>query len=237
MEAGYSAMAVLHYRQFASSTARAIRCSRGSIAVGEMTAKHRIARSALVGLAPLLLWAVVSCNGFFVTPTLSSIQLTPQNPSVAVGGALQLSVTGVNNDGTAGTLGAVTFTSSNPQIATVSASGMVTGVTAGTAIISAASGTVSGDTTVNVGGSGSGGLSIAPANETVSITVGSVQFTATSGGQDVTTTCTWTSSDTTVAQFNALTAGSATLLAQGGTTITATCGTTGTATTTLTVGP
>ncbi len=203
-----------------------------------MTRKRPLAKVWLVGFTSLLLLGtLLSCQGFFVTPTLTSIQLTPQNPSVGVGGALQLSATGVNNDGTAGTLGAVTFTSSNPQIATVTSSGMVTGIAAGTATISATSGTASGSTTITVGGSGTSGLTIAPTNQTVSVTTGAVQFTATSGAQDVTSSCTWTSANTSVAQFSALTPGSATLVGQGTTTITATCGTAGTGTTDLTVGP
>lgn len=201
-----------------------------------MTAKRVIVRLGLLGLLPLLLWAVVACQGFFVKPTLTSIQLNPQNPTVAVGGALQLNATGVNNDGTAGTLGTVTFTSSNPQVATVSSTGLVTGVAAGTAMITAASGSVTGTTTVTVGGTGTSGVTIAPADQTVSITTGAVQFTASNNGQDVTSTCTWTSSNTAVAQFSATTPGSATLLSQGTTTISASC-TAGSATTNLTVGP
>lgn len=198
-----------------------------------------IVRSGLLGLAPLLLGALVSCTGFFVTPKLTSIQLAPQNQSVPVGGTVQLTATGVNNDGTVGTLGPISFSSSNVQIATVSGTGVVTGISAGTATITATANGVSGSTTVDVGGSGTG-LTIAPANETASITLGSVQFSAASGGQDVTSTCTWTSSDTAVAQFSALTTGLANLVGQGTTTITATCPVNGlstTATTSLTVGP
>ena len=203
----------------------------------EVTRKNRIARFGLLGVAPLLLWAVVSCTGFFVTPKLTSIQLAPQNQAVPVGGTVQLTATGVNNDGTAGTLGSLSFSSSNVQIATVSSTGVVTGVSVGTTTITATSGTVSGSTTVNVGGTGTGGLTIAPANQMVSVTTGSLQFTASNAGQDVTASCTWTSSNTTVAQFSGTPTGMATLVGQGSATITANCGSTGTATTNLTVGP
>ncbi len=190
-------------------------------------------------LAGVMLAGLTSCSGFFVDQTLTSIQVTPQSGSVAIGGTVQMAATGINNDGTTAALPTVNWTSSNPQVATVAANGVVTGVSAGTATITATSGTVTGTAMMTAGGSVTAGLTIAPANQTVSVTTRALQFTATSNGQDVTASSTWSSSNTAVAQFNAGSS-TATLVGQGTTTITATFtsgGTTSTGTTTLNVGP
>lgn len=197
-------------------------------------------RGVLLGVMSVAVLACTGC-GFFVPETLSSISITPQSAPVTIGTPTQLSATGVNSDGTMANLSNLTWTSSNPQIATVSSTGVVTGVSAGTATITAASGAVTGTDTVTVSGSGStsGTLAINPANQTFSSALGGVQFTAALNGQDVTNSTTWTSSNPAVAQF-ASTPGLATFTGQGTTTISATVnngGTTSSGATTLIVGP
>jgi uncharacterized protein YjdB len=188
----------------------------------------------------LLLSGLSACNGFFVPETLSSIQVSPQNGSVPVGGTVQFSALGVNNVGSTSLLTNVTWTSSNTQVATISASGLATGVSAGTTTITATSGNLSGTSTLTVGSGGSSGtLFISPANQTVSSSLGAVQFTAAFNGQDVTASSIWSSSNPAVAQF-ILGSGVASLVGQGTTTITATLTTTSgtvTGSTILIVGP
>ncbi|WP_375772467.1 Ig-like domain-containing protein [Archangium gephyra] len=71
-------------------------------------------------------------------PTLSSIALGPSPASVAQGSTLQLTVTGTYSDGSNRPLTAdVTFSSSAQGIATVSTSGVVTGVSVGSATLTA----------------------------------------------------------------------------------------------------
>ncbi|MCY1023440.1 Ig-like domain-containing protein [Pyxidicoccus sp. MSG2] len=73
--------------------------------------------------------------------TLSSIALGPTPASVAQGATLQLTVTGTFSDGsTRAVTSNVTFSSSATGTATVSASGVVTGVQAGSATITATAG-------------------------------------------------------------------------------------------------
>jgi len=78
-------------------------------------------------------------------PTLSSIALGPSPATVAQGGTLQLTVTGTYSDNSTRPVTAdATFSSNAEGIATVSASGVVTGVSVGSAIITAS---VAGKTT------------------------------------------------------------------------------------------
>jgi len=192
----------------------------------------------LLALVVLVALAGVSCRGFFVNPTLSSINVTPATGSVAVGATQQFTATGVNNDGTTGSLHNLVWSSSDTTVATISTGGLAKGVKAGTATITATEGTVSGSATLTVG-TNTNALVLSPSNPTVSLSTGSEQFTATSNGANVTSLTSFTSSNQSVAVFTGVTAGLATLQGTGQTTITATYtpsgGTTQTATTVLTV--
>jgi acid phosphatase type 7 len=79
-------------------------------------------------------------------PTLKSVTVTPSSASIAVGGTVQLTATA--SPPKAAT--SFTWSTSNAAVATVSASGLVTGVAAGTATIRASSGGVIGTSTVTV---------------------------------------------------------------------------------------
>ncbi len=194
----------------------------------------------LLALAVLVALAGLSCKGFFVNPTLTSITVAPQSASVAVSGTLQMTASGTNNDGTTASLKNLTWTTSAATIATVSTGGLVKGVSAGTATISATDGGVTGSSSVTVGSTASS-LTLSPANQTVSLSTsgGSVQFSATFNGSNVTSSTTFSSSNSSVAVFSGVTPGLATLLGTGDTTITGTYtppgGTTATGTTGLTV--
>src|SRR5580704_9593612 len=97
---------------------------------------------------PLLL---VSCGGSGTPPppakTLTSIQVSPQNPLVSVGSTQQFTATGKYSDGSTGDLtGTATWNSSDATLATTDSSGNATGVAIGRPQITAASGGVSSST-------------------------------------------------------------------------------------------
>lgn len=107
---------------------------------------------------PLLLCVLVvaglSCGSSTSGPsrsTVASVTVNDLHRNVAVGSTAQLSA--VAFDDTGAQLVGVTFQwiSSDNAIATVSSSGVVTGVAIGTARISAMTGTVSGFTDVTIG--------------------------------------------------------------------------------------
>jgi len=90
------------------------------------------------------------------TPTLTSISVTPSNPNLGVGSTLQFTATGHYSDNSTQDLTTVaTWSSSNTAVATVSntsgSQGLAKGVAAGTATITASSGSVSGNTLLTVG--------------------------------------------------------------------------------------
>ena len=83
--------------------------------------------------------------------TLQSITITPASPAVQVGQTLQLTATGNFSDGTHSDLtGTSTWISTTPNFATVNNAGVVTGVAAGTANITATQGSVSANASVVV---------------------------------------------------------------------------------------
>jgi len=88
-----------------------------------------------------------------VTPaTLSSLTISPSSLMIDIGGTEQLSATGMYSDYSSTDLtGSSTWVSSNPSIATVSATGFVTALAVGNVTVTATSGAVSGTATLNVG--------------------------------------------------------------------------------------
>lgn len=171
-----------------------------------------------------------------VTPAaLVSIGVTPANPSIADGLTSQLMATGVYTDNSTQDLTAsVAWTSSDPTVASISnasaSHGLATGVSPGSVTIAAASGSVSGSTSLTVTPAALVSIALIPA--TPSIANGTQQqFTASgtytdTSTHDVTTAVTWSSSDITVASISnaAGSNGLATSLSQGSVTISATLG-------------
>ena len=88
----------------------------------------------------------------YVQPAVTSVLLLPPTNSVAVGASKTLTVAMTDKDGQSVGGRSVVFSSSNPAIATVNASGTVVGVTIGAVTISAQSvlDQVAGSATVNV---------------------------------------------------------------------------------------
>lgn len=83
--------------------------------------------------------------------TLTALTLSPANTSIVVGATSQYTATGVFSDGSTQNLtGTVTWSSSNGNVATISTAGLATGISAGSTTITAASGSISAQTTLTV---------------------------------------------------------------------------------------
>ena len=158
------------------------------------------------------------------TKKLQALTITPDSGSVQVGGSLAFAAIATMSDGTKESVtDSVTWTSSEPKIATIDAKGLAIGVGAGDATISANIGLVSGQAKLQVKAAQVTAINVEPVDPT--LTIGeSVSFTATAtyaDGKvaDITKTAKWTSSqDDIVAVSNA---GLATAKKPGSATITA----------------
>lgn len=188
-------------------------------------------------LAALLL-PIAGCTNSLV----DDISVSPTTQSVAVGQTAQFNAYGLTGHGTThpGTVAdittQVTWTSSSPGVATISAAGVATGVSAGTTTITASTtgftGLLAATATLTVsGGSGSGtgttsgvtALTITPSSQTVAAPGNTAQFialgTTATGSVDLTTAVSWRSSSAQIATVNA--AGLAMAVGQGTDSITA----------------
>ena len=84
-------------------------------------------------------------------PTLSSIAVTPANPTILTGATQQFTATGTYSDSSTQNLTSqVTWASSSTAVATIGTGGLATGVSAGTTTISATLSGVSGSTGLTV---------------------------------------------------------------------------------------
>lgn len=160
-------------------------------------------------------------------PNISSFTATPPNANLAVGGSLQASTQSTQPAGAPALT--VAWTSSNSNIASVSATGQITGVSAGTAVITATgtSGTQTATATVGitVGTGPTGVISFSVSPQAMTLFSGqSQQATATVVMAPTFTapTVTWTSLAPTVATVNST--GLVTAVAQGTAVITASIG-------------
>lgn len=150
------------------------------------------------------------------TPLPTIVTVSPKNPSIVIGGSVQLSarVNPIGSDQT------VTWTSSNAGVATVSANGIVTGASTGTATITARSSDgVTNSTSVTVNKPAATGVWISAQN--VSVTIGgTTQLYASVLPSTADQTVTWSSSNTGVATVSGsgvvqgVSAGSVTITAQ-----------------------
>jgi len=131
---------------------------------------------------------------------LSSIAVTPANPSISDGTTQQFTASGTYSDGSTQNLtNSVTWYSSNTSTATISSTGFATGIGIGSSTIQAASGSVAGSTTLAVTAAVLSSIAVTPANPSISDGT-SQQFTATgtySDGstQNLTNSVTWSSSN------------------------------------------
>jgi trimeric autotransporter adhesin len=160
----------------------------------------------LAALAILFLLAfAIGCTGFFVNPTLTGVTVGP-TATIQQGKTVQMTATGTFNDGSTKTITSGVFWSSGTQtVATVSSSGLVTGVGPGTSTITGSSGTFSGSATITVAVSGITKITVT--SPLTNITYGATnQFdamaTTGSGTFDVTDSVTWTTNPTSISNVS-----------------------------------
>ena len=173
-------------------------------------------------------------------PSISSITVTPTPAFVVVHGTQQLTAVVRDSAGNAIPGLTVIWQSNNPKVATVTSSGLVTGVATGGVVISASIGGFLGTSNVTVQTVitlGPSSVTVAPATAVVGIGR-SVQFSATAtdstGNTFPNATATWMSSNPAVVSISST--GLATGVASGTATITGTAfGGNGTATVTVQV--
>jgi len=186
---------------------------------------------AFAALATLAL--AISCRGFFVKPTLSSLAVGPVAPSIFTGSTdntVQMFAVGTFNDGSNGST-PVTWSISGTgaggtAVATISPGGLVTAQATGTGTITAASNilpSITGTQPITVSVACTSAPVITPSSGSLSMTQQSLQFSAScNSGQDITAVATWFSSNTTIATINAgLLTATGTANADGTITITA----------------
>ena len=194
----------------------------------------------------LLVWIflLAACSS---APVLRYINISPASATITAGTTQSYTATGYYSNGSVVPNFNVTWTSSNTSIATIDpASGIATGVAAGTSSVTASAlGLTSPTATLNVQQLVSVGIT--PTNSSVPLgTTQQLMATAIYKNPDgstamgtagaITSQVEWTSGSTSVATFNATTPGLATGLSEGTTLVKASFdGVTGT--TNLTVGP
>lgn len=198
-------------------------------------------RDRLSWVALLLIGLVVPMIGCSNSSSgLDFITISPTSQALTTGQAVQFSVMGTYGNAkhptTKAVTSGITWSSSNPAVASVDQSGTASALSAGSATITATAqafnGPTSSSATITVTASGGGtasgdvaSITITPSAQSVSGVGTTVQFIAigtTSSGSTVnlTNSVFWTSSATSVATVNAST-GLATSVSAGTTTITA----------------
>lgn len=161
-------------------------------------------------------WVACGGGGTAAPPvvSLTSVSVTPQTPSIAVGSTGQLVATAHYSDGTSTVVtSTASWSSSDTTKVTVSTAGVVTAVAAGSATVSATFQSVTGSTSVTATGGGGGGggatlmsLTIAPngpfayLNQTVQLS-NTAMFTDGST-MDVTAQTQWSIADPTIATLS-----------------------------------
>src|SRR6266702_2930952 len=197
-----------------------------------MTFKHKLSRRLALLRNVLLvgLGVAAACDLQQLVGLLQSVVVTvtvsPAAPSVAVGGTLQLMATPKDGNGNPLTGRTVTWASNAPAVATVSSTGLVTGMAAGAATITATCEKMSGKADATVAAPAPlpvASVSVSPAAPSVPVG-GAAQLTATpkdaSGYPLSGRTVSWASSAPAVATVGS--SGLVTGMAAGTATITAT---------------
>jgi len=167
--------------------------------------KHKLRLAgAFAFLATLVL--TISCTGFFVNPTVSSITIDPPNPTVSQGLTATLTAAGTDSNGNTLTLTGgtscsgttVCWSSATPSVATITTGGLLTGVSAGTSTITASSGTATATTTATVTLGNVTSIVVKPSSITLPVSstatgANCLTAEATAGGTpiDVTASVTW----------------------------------------------
>jgi hypothetical protein len=143
----------------------------------------------LVFIALLGLAFGVSCNGFFVDPTLTGIAVSPTAPQVEVGKTITLQAFGTYDDGSRKQVkSGVSWSAVPTSVATVDTNtGVLTGVAPGSSTVTASAQALSGTATATVIVTGVTAITVDPTSG--SVTKGgspfTFTFTATANGAPV----------------------------------------------------
>lgn len=153
--------------------------------------------------------SVKGSTGLTVTDNLTAISVSASSNSMFVGGSLQLTAMGTYQDKKPPVaLSGVTWSSSAPGIASVSSTGLVTGVAAGSATIEAQLSGVKGSLALQVNVVALESISLGP--NPANVNVGSVQQLTATGHYDngtqlnISSSVTWKVSNTALATINSL---------------------------------
>jgi WD40 repeat protein len=124
-------------------------------------------------------------------PTLTSIAVTPASPSIAIGASQAFAATGTYSDSSTQDLtNQVAWTSSNTDVATISANGLATGAGVGSATILASLSGVTGNATLTVQSAPAPALTITTSSPLAGGTVGTA-YSATLAASGGTPSYTW----------------------------------------------
>jgi uncharacterized protein YjdB len=172
---------------------------------------------------------------------VASISITPPNATLLANGFVQMTANPVDAQGRTVSGTTVSWTSSSPNVATITATGLVSALSAGATVITASAGGKSATAVITVNPVVAAVASVAVTPATATITVGqSQQLSATAKDASANVlsgrTTTWSSSNTTVATVSSV--GLVTAAAAGTSTISATVdGVSGTTVVTVTPVP
>lgn len=227
----------------------------GGTALSGRTATWSSSNTNVVNVTDLGVVTAVSAGTAIVTATIegrsgsasvtvtsvpvATVTVAPSTATVSVQGTVPLSATVRDAAGNTLSGRTVTWTTSDAAVATVSSSGVVTGVAPGTATITATSEGKSGTATVTVALAPVATVTVQPSTATIasgSMTTLSATVTDQNGSVLTDRVVTWSSSDPSVATVSS--SGVVTGLLVGTATITASSGgKSGSATVTVTAGP
>jgi hypothetical protein len=190
----------------------------------------RVAASFLA----LLLLVLAGCHGFFTSPVLQSIAITPT--TVALNQSQQLTATGTYDDGSTNQItSGLTWSATNGTgtVTINSSTGVVNGNTAGTATVNVVSGSITGSVQLTVTSGTLQSITVSCSPQLLSLSLLTTQSTCTATGNysgggtaPITTSVNWQTSNSTAASITS--AGVVTeISAAGAVIITATDPTTG----------
>jgi len=208
--------------QWSSSNA-----SVASVAAGVATGKS--VGSATIKAQSGTVQATATLTVTNTPPSLVSVQVTPATAAVAPAATQQFAATGHFSDGSTQDLtNSATWSSSDSSVATVSGTGLATGVVFGVASITATSGSLQGTATLDVTSAAANLTAIALSPLAASVPVNTTQqFSATGSysdgsSRDLTALVSWSSSAPAKASIDA--SGLVMAVAAGSATISATLG-------------
>jgi hypothetical protein len=128
-----------HFTDASTATLTGLTWTSGSTSIATVTSSGVVtgagAGSTSVSARDPATGISASVSVTVAVKTLSSITLSPSSLSLAVNGSQQLTATGHYTDGSSATIGGLTWSSTYGTIASVSTSGLVTGVSAGSTYV------------------------------------------------------------------------------------------------------